>query len=142
MCKGAAWIASYLEEIFHEPKVSNCKTSNRKFRLLFLLLQNCYSTLKYWCIWIFVYCNYDLRNGTFSSIPSLHDFVLSHDLQQIKFLYRSHMTVMHCIAYRSRSLIGACANISTGRKYAPISEMHSISNDNPRIGSALHLSYT
>ena len=40
-------------------------------------------------------------------------------------------------AYRSRALLGACAYNSTGRKYAPISEMRLIANDIPRIGSVL-----
>ena len=48
--------------------------------------------------------------------------------------------------YRSRALLGACAYNSTGRKYAPISEMRLIkkynNNDIPRIGSALQFEYS
>ena len=45
---------------------------------------------------------------------------------------------MHFIVaeYCSCALLGACACISTGRKYVSNNEMQ---NDNPRIGSALHL---
>ena len=38
--------------------------------------------------------------------------------------------------YCSCALLGACACISTGRKYVPNNKMQ---NDNPQIGSALHL---
>ena len=43
----------------------------------------------------------------------------------------SRHTVVTCY------VLGACAYNSTGRKYAPISEMRLITNDTPRIGSAL-----
>ena len=43
------------------------------------------------------------------------------------------------LVYRSRALLGPCAYNFTGRKYAPISEMHLVTNDVPRIGSAVEL---
>ena len=64
--------------------------------------------------------------------------MLSYDKMNFIFetVFRIHCI---CMGYCSHALLGTCAYNSTGRKYTPISEMRLITNDIPRIGSALQL---
>ena len=78
-----------------------------------------------------------LSRGVCTTIPSK-----PRDSSLYKTVVGITSAVLGYVLYCSRLLLGACTCISTGRKYAPISEVRLISNDSSRNGMRFNLNYS